>query len=185
MTDKTETSNPIEFSRPFSIERLNSHSEIKHSIKATEEEREKLCERFQIKGIEVFEAKFILSITDEPNTYEAYGELNATVKQDCQVTKQEVQENVSCPLHVYFKPEKDVEMLLDPAASDDRDIEPIDHGMIDLGEISTQYLSLAMNDCPTAENFSVTYDESVLEDEPTKQPFAELAKLKDHIANDG
>jgi hypothetical protein len=67
--------------------------------------------------------------------------------------------------------------------TDTYDVEPIVDEVVDLGELTTQYLSLSLDPyprVPTAEPFKVIYPQNSSED-LVKNPFSVLQGLQNHL----
>jgi len=120
------------------------------------------------------------------------GELEADVVQTCVVTLEPVPARVTEQFGALFAPEAMVpdpedEIEIDPNIAEEDIPEPMTNGRIDIGELTAQHLSLALDPYPHAEGIEFTgliEGDDEEEDgpgapEPEKpNPFAALERLK-------
>jgi len=137
-----------EFSRVYDLS-LPETLQGKHEIKANTGECEALAQRFKILSIEKFEAQFLVLNEDNVEGFFIEGNLYAELTQACIVTLEPVHEIVKTSVYFKIRPmPKDGEPEVD---DEEDDIEYIKNSRIDVGEVMTQYLSLAINPYPRKE----------------------------------
>ena len=119
-------------------------------------------------------------------------QLGADVTQACVVTLEPVPESVSESFSALFSPEvaeDDPDMVLDPFAVDEDLPEAMNDGVIDIGELVAQHLSLALEPYPRAPGVEFSgfdddgqppaaEEESEAGGAPPPGPFGALAGLK-------
>ncbi len=146
--------NTPEFSRPFSVDKLRDKPSHE-SLEANEAERLALIERLQIVSLEKLEAELDIQRSKIGEVVQVTGKLSARVVQTCVVTLENFSSDIEEEISAFFgeapapvrkdkKGEEDNLPLEDEHAPD-----PInDRGEIDLGELVTQHLSLALDPYP-------------------------------------
>jgi uncharacterized metal-binding protein YceD (DUF177 family) len=135
-----------EFSRPIEISRLK-RDEQRFEIAANPAERKALAKRFDLVALERLAA--VVRLSEIPGgLFRLIAELDADVTQACVVSLAPVQSRVDEGFTVlYGGGEEAHEVNLDGAAET---IEPIENGIIDIGEAVAQQLSLALDPFPHA-----------------------------------
>lgn len=165
-----------EFERRINIEELVSTKQGKVDITATQEECDALAERFEYELIE--NVRFFGTVTKNENdtTYTFNGKLNATVRpfddDDTIAEKIELDEEIEI-------------LLSDTIDEDDEelegDIELIEDGFVDFGEIAAQYICILSDPFGSLESLEALFDmvenEEVPENERKQNPFTELRAL--------
>ncbi len=170
-----------ELSRPLQIDRV-SLGGVREQIIASPDERAALAKRFGLLDLPRLEANLDVDHA-EGKMFEVKGKLFADVVQECVVTLEPVPAQIAEDIDVLFAPAHIVEKDWDGAQGDLGDAEPpepIENGIIDLGELVAQHLATALDPYPRKKgaelgNFQVAGNG---EAETKKNPFAELAKLK-------
>jgi len=161
-----------EFSRPLAVARIGPPGR-RETLIADAAEREALARRFAIPAIDRLEATLSLAPA-KGGVVTAEGFLRAAVTQSCVVTLEPVEETIEVALRLRFIPEGD-EPSDDPDTPDEIEIEA---GMIDLGEVVAEQLSLALDPYPRAPGAALPPLLAPPEDpppEPAKvHPFAAL-----------
>ena len=137
----------IELSRLVNLERLYKR-ELSYSLKATPDEADALAQRFGIVRINKFEAEY--HVEASRTAYKGYyltARIQAEVIQNCIVTLKEVPEKIDCEFNFHV-----IDQRYNQESFDDQniqeDIEFSSEDVVDLGEISAQYLSLFLNPYP-------------------------------------
>lgn len=105
-------------------------------------------------------------------------EIQATVEQVCVVSLEKFEQKVQDSFSVVFSQETDPSLKLneiDLNPQEDEDMEFLENGKIDLGEISSEYLSLALDPFPHAPN---AVFQSKSDTENKKNAFSVLEKLQ-------
>jgi uncharacterized metal-binding protein YceD (DUF177 family) len=155
-------------------------------IEATEAERAALAGRLRLFGVDRLVATVKLRrVRGEMVRVE--GTLEADVVQNCVVSLEPVPAHVTeefsalfAPDHLLPKDEGDVDAVFSLEDLDDDVPEPMPGGRIDIGELTTQHLSLALDPYPRKEGAVfeavVEHEDDVVPEKPN--PFAGLARLK-------
>ena len=172
-----------EFSRLVKADDVQQR-EVVEVIEANEAERRALAERLELEGIDRLKATLRLRRTRGGEMVEVTGELEAEVVQTCVVTLDPVRNTVRDTFEALFAPESLVpdypeEMEFDASILEEDFIEPIVNGRIDLGELTAQNLSLALDPYPRCPGVDLPVSdepEEVVEERPN--PFAALERLK-------
>lgn len=164
-----------EFSRPFAVDRVGA-APLTETINATPAEREALARRLKLRALNALSA--VLRLERLPGgLIHVAGRLEAEVVQTCVVTLVDFPSHVEDGFDVDFgdaPAEFGEEISLDP---DYDPPEPIEGGAIDLGELTAQYLSLALDPYPRAPG--ATLDAALADpDADSRSPFSVLKKLK-------
>jgi uncharacterized metal-binding protein YceD (DUF177 family) len=164
-----------EFSRPFIVDRLGA-TPLDETISATREERDRLGKRLGLAAIDQLAAVITLRRSDAAGIIHVSGRLEADVAQTCIVTLAAFPCHVEDSFDVDFGTEP-----ADPGAEIVLDLEneppePIIDGVIDLGELVTQYLSLALDPYPRAPG--VSFEPVMVAEDESLSPFAVLRNLK-------
>ncbi|HLI22575.1 MAG TPA: DUF177 domain-containing protein [Stellaceae bacterium] len=162
-----------EFSRCIDSLRLPAGGET-YEIAANAEERTGLARRFDLLSLDRLEAK--VKLTPIPGGfYRVTAALEAELVQACIVTLEPVPGRIAENFSLTFGPVEEAgEIVLDGAAEP---VEPLEGGVIDIGETVAQQLSLALDPFPRAPGAAIEI-ERVVAEEPRESPFAALARLK-------
>lgn len=165
------------------------------TFSADEDERAALAARLNILSIEKLEGKAELVREADGVTVAVTGTLYAQATQACIATLQPVPETIKATLEGYYlddsqavsfarvKRQKeshgDPEIPLEREITSERDDpEPLDNGMIDVGELASQHLSLSLDPFPRAAGAEMPPE---LAGQQKESPFAALAALKDSM----
>lgn len=169
-----ETPEP-EFSRLFAVDRLGTAA-ITEALQARPAERLALAKRLGLVALDSLSAAVTVQ-RGLSGLIHVTGRLEADVVQSCVVTLVDFPSHVEDSFTLDFgnvSVEPDEEIVLDP---DYDPPEPIENGVIDIGELVTQYLALALDPHPRAPG--ATLDPVWVEDDPAElSPFAVLKTLK-------
>jgi uncharacterized metal-binding protein YceD (DUF177 family) len=164
-----------EFSRPFAVDRLGAVA-FDETIIATPEERERVAARLGLVAIDRLAAEARLERRGGGGVVHLSGRLEADVVQTCIVTLTGFPSHVEDSFETDFSadaPDYGGEFVFD---LDSEPPEPIIGGAIDLGELVTQYLSLALDPYPRAPG--VTFEPVLVASDEPLSPFAALGNLK-------
>lgn len=175
-----------ELSRPLVVDKISPNG-VEDDIQATPKERAALAARFGLIDLPMLRARLQTNATHAGAVVTVTGVLEADVVQPCVVTLEPVASHIEQAIDVKFSA---LETL--PAASaiqhdaDEDDVETIEGGVIDLGELAAQHLGLALDPYPRKPG--VVFEETelqipphagIVEDEKTAaNPFAQLAEWK-------
>ncbi len=166
-----------ELSRPLRIEKISPNG-VEENMVARPTERQALAARFDLIDLPRLEAKLMVMPEHSGSCYLVTGSISADVVQRCVVTLEPLPIHIEQSLKVYFA---DAEFAMTGANErdmDEDDMEPIDNGYIDLGELVAQHLGLALDPYPRKAGLppvEVVFGEPVVK----ANPFAKLALVKD------
>jgi uncharacterized metal-binding protein YceD (DUF177 family) len=163
-----------EFSRRIDGLRLSPGGE-KYEIAAKPEERAALAKRFDLLALDRLEAK--VRVTPMAGGYyRLAADFEAELSQACAVTSEPVPAHIAESFTLTYGPvEEETEIVLDGEAEP---IEPLDDGMIDIGEAVAQQLSLSLDPFPRAPGAALEEEADLSDSSPRESPFAALAKLR-------
>lgn len=169
-----------EFSRLIAVEGIAIDKLRTETVTATPEECAALATRFDLRGLANFSAVFNIRRVLGGKTIRIEGKLSADVMQACVVSLQDVPSHVTAEFQAFFTedplpPENDVEFAYD---DDESMPEAIDNGIIDLGEMAAQYLSLELDPYPRAPGVSLAAQAALTGVTIKENPFQILEKLK-------
>ncbi|PKU25564.1 YceD family protein [Telmatospirillum siberiense] len=169
----------IEFSRPVQVDRFG-HDERRYDIEANGEERAALAERYGILSVDSFTAHLRLRrISGERLLLK--GRFSADVVQSCVVSLEPVSAHLEEDFSLVYAADLDEEDVeVDIGLTEEDPPEPIEGGVIDLGEAAAEHLALALDPFPRAPGASFQGGDEPPEPEPPPKvsPFAALASLK-------
>ena len=164
---------------------LPASAKVDRTMKAdaSAEQRAAISARIEVLEISEFKASFTAEKI-KSGVYQVKGKIKASLTQACVRTLTPVPDIIDESFSVMVMAE-DLFNQLDPEDEDGdiEDIELLGDGMVDLGEIAVQYLSLALNPYPTSagdveikglgENVSILSEEAA---STQSSPFAVLKK---------
>lgn len=184
-----------EWSHFFDVEDLDS-DKVSVTLEASEEERDDMVRRLNVEAIK--KASADLTLEREGHAIHVYGQFQATVTLNCVVTLESFEANLSEPVDGWFA-DKDKAVSFAAAkrerevAATDAEVEIIEEkddpeaiidGQIDLGELVTQHISLAIPPYPHKEGAIYEYgDDQIQVDESSplrKNPFEALKDWKEN-----
>jgi uncharacterized metal-binding protein YceD (DUF177 family) len=172
----------FEFSRPVTADRIGTNWAT-YDLDATEAERAALARRFGLIAIDRLVGQARLKRGRGGEVIEFQAHLEASVRQACIVSLEPVPEEIDEDFSLDFASYPDGE------GPDDHDLEapePIENGVIDLGEVLAQQLALALDPYPRAAGAEIPdvyrgdpEATDTLDDPENKpNPFAALEALK-------
>ena len=186
-----------EWSHFFDVDDLDKKP-TKLTIEASEEELQDVARRLSVVEIKAASADLILEREQGGHVVRVAGNFTATVVQECVVTAEPVETPISEPVEGWFADKETTVSFMaakrDREASqshgeielvpEEEDPEPIIEGVIDLGELVTQHISLALPPYPHKEGVEYEFgDENVQIDEKSplrKNPFEALKDWKEN-----
>ncbi|WP_237155205.1 YceD family protein [Oryzibacter oryziterrae] len=181
MTDHTEPSLPIPFSRPFAWDRVQPKGTTV-TLDATEAECAAIAEALDILTVARVHAEFTLTPWRRTG-YKLVGTVEAEVEQACVVTLDPVAERIREVVELTFLPPEEIE-----AVSDEVEVlldvedpsEPIEGSTIDLGIFATEFVAVGLDPYPRLPGveFEPFIEDDGSNDAPAS-PFAALSTLKD------
>lgn len=167
---------------------------VRTSISASPQERKDIARRLKVETVDSLEATLVLSRASKKHLLHVEGTLRARLAQSCIVTLEPVVQEIEAPVEGWFANPDQVVSLA--RARQERDIrtagaevkvldekddpEPVVDGQIDLGELVTQHLALAVDPYPRKDGVlpGEGGDAVVVEDKRRESPFAALKKWK-------
>jgi uncharacterized metal-binding protein YceD (DUF177 family) len=150
MMTTAEVPLPIEFSRTIEISKIPDVPEHLH-WKATPEECAALQKRLMLRGLKDFVVDYDMKRMHDRRIFQVTGTVQAHVVQECVVSLEDAPDDVKDTFVVYLKPYRPHDKEPEEISLEDEDVieyNPTDK--INLGEIATQYLSLALDPYPRA-----------------------------------
>ncbi|WP_010297059.1 hypothetical protein [Candidatus Odyssella thessalonicensis] len=168
-----------EFSRIFNLDKIGQLDYV-YDIKATPEELAALAKRFNLISISSLNASFVMRRARKRGEFEVVARVVSDVIQACIVTLKEIPDHLEFEYKLQLV-EGDEDRFHDDLdwhaeAEKEYDLEFYQNNEIDLGEITSQYLSLELNPYPRAD---VTVEDADLpEDYGKANPFTVLDILK-------
>ncbi|MDD9899380.1 MAG: DUF177 domain-containing protein [Alphaproteobacteria bacterium] len=170
----------VEFTRMIAIEGVIPDKTRTESIEASPEECAVLAERFGLKELWGVKAELTIRRIAGSKTVRVAGAFEAEAIQACVISLQDVPVRIKGQLETFFTdaPKKNArEIDLSPESTAD-DAEMVENGMIDLGEIVAQYLSLELDPYPRAPGVQLPAQAaSSSGGEGKNNPFAVLKQL--------
>lgn len=159
-----------EFSRPVPLDQIAERERVV-KIAASEDERQALARRFGLLSLDRLEAT--VRLRRSGIFYQLKADWQADVVQTCIVTLDPVASHLAEHLAERFGPSaQEAELDLDPEADAP---EPIEGGVIDVGEAVAQALSLAIDPYPRKSGATLEIPGEKAGDEG---PFAGLSRLR-------
>lgn len=139
-----------EFSRMISADRVTQDETVERIV-ATPAEREALAGRLELQALDQLDVELRLKRVRGGQVIRVSGRIAAEVVQTCVVTLNPVRNRIDESFVSYFAPahmvrQDVVELDIDPEAEEEP--EALQDGGIDVGELATQYLSLALDPYP-------------------------------------
>lgn len=182
-----------EWSYIFDAENLEGLQTV--SLEPSEEEKQRLARRLGIPALERLKADLRLENTQGGRAVHVSGKFQADILQNCVVTDEPIKTRIEENFEAWFADESHAvplararqKKLLEKGSrevqmiEEHEDPETMTDGQIDLGELVTQYLSLAINPYPRKEGAhykSAGPDENEAASLSFKNPFAALKDWK-------
>jgi len=171
-----------EFSRPLAIDGIIPDKPRFEQIEASVEECAALAQRFDLQSLSGLKAKLTVLRVSEGNIIRVEGDIEAEVVQTCVVSLQGVPAEIKAHFDTYFtedgKEGFEEEELLDIDLDDEFPDAVINNGLLDLGELTAQYLSLELDPYPRAPGVTLPAQMTEIGDNTKNRPFQILQKLK-------
>jgi uncharacterized metal-binding protein YceD (DUF177 family) len=175
-----------EFSHVVEVDRIGPQG-LQMQLEADQAARVALASQLRILGVLSLKADLKLAPEAQAGHFRLTGQIEAEVDQACVVTLEPVRQQVSEAFLRRFGPETEAKPeadavgdeaeWLDPDADDPPD--PVIGGQINLGEVVTEELALALDPYPRKPGAEVPDSYRKAAEEGSKiSPFAALAKLK-------
>lgn len=162
-----------EFSFPLVVEKIPAGG-LEQSLDAGQDERERLAGRFGLLELPSLRAELTVHPMRGDRMVPVTGRVVAEVVQACVVTLEPLANHIEYDIDVlYAAPETAGEEGAGSPSPDDREIEPIVDGIIDLGELVAQHFGVALDPYPRKPG--VAFVEAEYGGEKSGGPFAQLA----------
>ena len=172
--------NKPEFSRLIAVEGITPDKTRHETIAATEEECAALAERLGLRELASLSAELDIRRVAGGDTIRLAGTLKADLVQGCVVSLQDVPARIEASFETFFSENAPSDDEIEFSFEEDEAIaEQIINGMIDLGEVVAQYLSLEIDPYPRAPGVSLAAQMAESGLEVKANPFQVLEKLKD------
>lgn len=185
MNENIENKSP-EFSHPVVVDNIPNKG-LRVKLQPSAEELILLMDRFNLLVLD--NVKVAIHVKPLAGGYKmrVMGSLHADVTQACIVNLTPVSSQIDEEFQLDFAPPTYIEHDVELSLEDDDAYEPIEDGVLDLGEITAQQLSLAIDPYPrskTADLNSVQQDTKgkngpKFDVDKKPNPFAVLEKLKE------
>lgn len=176
----------LEFSVPIEVDEIPAKG-LRRKITADAEALAALTTRFELREMTSLEASFEMKPLAGGPMIRVDGRLRADVTQTCVVSGDPVRTELDQDISIIFAPPAMIEENQEFTLADADPPEPIDSGVIDLGELAAQQLVLALDPYPRKDGASLDAAIEALpegrktgvESRVGASPFAKLAELKD------
>lgn len=179
-----DTPSSAEFSRVVRADAVRAGRETVQRVEADEGERRALARRFDL--IDIPRLVAVVRLTRRGETIRVEGEIDADVVQACVATLAPVPARIEEGFVVRLTPEDEGDFVpgsvMDVDLDDEEDEDALIDGRIDIGELTSQYLSLALDPYPRAPGVEFEpHIEHTDDDEgaAAPSPFAVLAKTRE------
>lgn len=172
-----------EFSRPLAIEGLTPDKARIEKVVASEAECDALAKRFDLQSLSGLTGKLSILRVSEGNIIRVEGDIEAEVVQTCVVSLQGVPAQIRAHFDTYFTEDGKEGFDLDPDLNIELSEDPADdvvvsNGMLDLGELVAQYMSLELDPYPRAPGVSLAAQLTEAGGDKKNRPFSVLKGLK-------
>ena len=147
------------------------------NLKADEKQLRALADRFAVPAIKSLNVDVVLTKINKDRV-RVNGDFKAEIEQTCVVSLESFVQSVQDRFCVVFSQEEDASLKLneiDLDMDEEDDVEFLENGKIDVGELTAEYLSLALDPFPHAPE---AVFRSEFEPETQKNAFSVLEKLK-------
>lgn len=172
-----------EFSHPVEVEKIPPRG-MELEIAARPEECAALAKRMGLLDVAALKARLQLRRSDGGQVIVVDGDFTAQVTQQCVVSLEPMRVDIAETLHGLFAPPELVPAdtgVTEIADVFTEDPEPIQNGVIDLGELTAQHLALALDPYPRKPGVALPQARAVSNENERASPFS---GLKDLIKND-
>ncbi len=146
---KKEQVGQVELSRPLKIDGI-PRAGIEEHIVAKPLERQALATRLKVVALKKLEAKITVA-HKKGHMFNVTGGFYAELTQECVVTLEPVEEVVRSTFDLLMAPDYILDKLKKkkgPESSESEEAEPIEGGVLDLGELVIQFLAMELNPYP-------------------------------------
>jgi len=179
---KNITTQEPELSRPLQVDKISAGGMAEHIV-ANKAEKKALSERFGILDIKELEASLDIDHS-KGGAIAVTGSMKAEVVQQCVVSLEPVPAHIEDKIDILFAPSHMLEKGANSPHSDEVENdapEPIVNGVIDLGELVSQHLAIALNPYPRKEGVElIGVDAGGKGEEVKNNPFSKLKGLNNN-----
>ena len=166
-----------EFSYIIDTARLPAKGE-NVEISANDAQKKALAKRLGLEKIDSFQVDALVRPLNK-HQVRATGTVKGKISQTCVVSLQPFDAEVEDSFNVLFEEPNPADLTLNEIdldmSDEEEDVDVLENNKIDLGEIAVEYFSLALDPFPHAPNARFS---DKIEDEPRKNAFSALEKLK-------
>ncbi len=171
-----------EFSRPVALDSLVPDRERVDNFTASDAECAALAKRFDIRSLSDFKGRLTALRVAEGKFIKISGAFEAEVVQACVVSLQDVPAHIQGEFETYFTEDgKEFDPYDDLGLEfeEEEDLHQVyNHGVLDLGELAAQYLSLELEPYPRAPGVSLAAQMAEAGAPGSPNPFQVLQSLK-------
>jgi len=171
----------LELSRPLIIESISKVKPRIEKLEASVEECEALAKRFDLKELLSFKGKMEIRRVSSGGILRVIGSLKAELVQLCVISSEDIFSKIDITLDddfiengKVFDRDPDFDIKIENEFD-----QVVKAGIIDIGELAAQHLSLKINPYPKAPGVSLASQASELGDNKKPNPFDILKNLKD------
>jgi uncharacterized metal-binding protein YceD (DUF177 family) len=157
---------PLEFSRPIEVARVSKLGSHEH-ITADADECNKLAKRLMVPGVHAVSAKLLVK-SWRGGGYKVSGTATADLDQTSVVSLESFRSTVNFSVERFFLPR------LDETA--DEEVDQIENGIIDIGEVVAETLALELDPYPRAPGEA--FDRPMEDDDRPSANVSPFARLK-------
>lgn len=176
-----KNNNNFEFSRTVDFNSVKPGKAKFEEISATSDECEKLAGRLGVNEVKSLKSDIKINKISGGNYFRVEGDVVAEVVQTSAVSMKEIETRVESSFNTLFTMDCEIFNADDGGEYDEIEDEnsPIHRGVLDLGELAVQYISLEID--PYLRLDGEEFEEVVenKEENERKNPFGVLEKLKD------
>jgi uncharacterized metal-binding protein YceD (DUF177 family) len=166
-----------EFSRLISVEGIVLDKPRQEEMEATPEECAALAQRLDLRALSGLKAKLSVLRLSEGELIRIEGDIKAEVVQTCVVSLQDVHAEIRAQFEVFLDEEgKEIEGDDEGIALDKDHPDVMEGGMLDLGELVAQHLSLELDPYPRAPGVSLAAQMAEAGGEAKNRPFLQVLK---------
>ncbi|MFH1157530.1 MAG: DUF177 domain-containing protein [Pseudomonadota bacterium] len=171
---------PPEFSRLIAVERIIPNKSRAEKIEATGAECAALAVRLDLRALGGLKGRISLLRMSDGNVIRIEGDIEADVVQSCVVSLQDVPSRVNLHFDTCFTEDgKELDENAEISVTLEEEFPDVMvDGMIDLGELAAQYLSLELDPYPRAPGVSLPAQIAKIGTDVKNGPFQVLKGLK-------
>ncbi len=167
------------FSRIFQAADAPSHG-LSVDDAATKYERQKTAELLDVLSVDRLEFRAVITPADD-GAYDVIGSVRARLVQTCVITLEPIAVDIDNAINVRYLPDGKLKAEEDEVLNpEERDLEPLGDGALDLGQLAYEYLVIALDPYPKGAGSEFDWkgsDRADAEDED--KPFSALRQLKE------